>query len=112
MAGFRASPEHLADAARACRDAAAEIQTLLAGLRTYVLSLGAHRVGLPTARFQALMIGYDIYAQMLGDALNDIASDLQECRDATDQFDTRCSPVGQAPRSEDDHYTVRDASRL
>jgi NADH:ubiquinone oxidoreductase subunit E len=76
MASCTVTPEYLADAASACHSTAIEIQKQLDWLRDYVLSADARLLGMTPARFHALMTGYDIYVQMLNDALTDIACGL------------------------------------
>jgi WXG100 family type VII secretion target len=74
---FRVTPEYLAQSATSTDNTAAEIDTILAQIRSYVMSLEASWQGIAQQTFQTLMAEYDVYAKMLHDSLTDIASGLR-----------------------------------
>jgi WXG100 family type VII secretion target len=74
---FKVTPEYVLGAATSCDSTAGQIQTQLATLKTYVVNLEALWGGIAADKFSALMTDYDIYAQMLHNALVDIASGLR-----------------------------------
>jgi hypothetical protein len=65
-------------AAATCRDTAEDIRHRLTSLRQAVLSLEQARPIGPAARFEALLMGYDIYSHMLYDALTGMAATLAD----------------------------------
>ncbi|MEU8328671.1 hypothetical protein [Micromonospora sp. NPDC048839] len=77
MRGITPYPQCEGNIADACRDAAAGIGAQLDRLRAHLASLEPARLRMSAARHDALLTGYDIYARMLDDALQDIASGLQ-----------------------------------
>jgi WXG100 family type VII secretion target len=74
---FRVTPEYLVQSATSTDSTAAEIDTTLAQIRSYVVSLEASWQGVAQQTFQTLMAEYDVYAKMLHDSLTDIASGLR-----------------------------------
>jgi WXG100 family type VII secretion target len=74
---FTVTPEYVLGAANSCDSTAGQIQTQLATLKSYVVSLEAMWKGIAADAFNKLMTDYDIYAQMLHNALVDIASGLR-----------------------------------
>lgn len=74
---YRVTPEYLAQAATSTDSTAAEIDTVLAQIRSYVVGLEASWQGIAQQTFQTLMSEYDVYAKMLHDSLTDIASGLR-----------------------------------
>jgi WXG100 family type VII secretion target len=74
---FKVTPEEVANGATSCDRTATEIQGQLATLKSYVVNLEAIYHGVAATTFQALMTDYDIYANMLHNALVDIGSGLR-----------------------------------
>jgi len=74
---YRVTPEYLTQAATSTDNTAAEIDTVLAQIRSFVINLEASWQGVAQQTFQTLMAEYDIYAKMLHDSLTDIASGLR-----------------------------------
>lgn len=60
-----------------CRAAVVEIGEQVDRLRVQLGRLDPERLRMSPLRFQALLVGFDIYARMLDDALNDIIADLR-----------------------------------
>ncbi|PYC87904.1 WXG100 family type VII secretion target [Streptomyces tateyamensis] len=77
MTGYRVTPDEVAAASTYVTTQAADIDTKIAVLRSYVAGLGSHWQGSAHAAFETLMADYDIYARMMHDALSDIASGLR-----------------------------------
>jgi len=78
MAGTTAERRDAVEAVTAFHRSATEIRVQLDWLRRYLHGLDVDRLGMSPARFQALMIGYDIYVRMLEDVLADLADALQD----------------------------------
>ncbi|WFE27085.1 WXG100 family type VII secretion target [Solwaraspora sp. WMMD791] len=74
---YQVTPEYLATAATNAETTASELADLLAGIRSYVVSLEASWQGVAASAFQQLMQNYDVYAKMLNDSLNGIGSGLR-----------------------------------
>src|SRR5262245_55470868 len=74
---YRVTPEYVHNASVDTRNTAGELRTQLAELKTYVNSLEEVWQGIAHNQFQALMAEYDIYANMLHDALEGISNGLQ-----------------------------------
>jgi WXG100 family type VII secretion target len=74
---YRVTPEYLSQAATSTDNTAAEIDIILAQIRSYVVNIEASWQGVAQQTFQTLMAEYDIYARMLHDSLTDIASGLR-----------------------------------
>jgi WXG100 family type VII secretion target len=74
---YRVTPAEVSAAAVAVDSTAAEIQTQLGTLKTYVVNVESIWRGIAGNTFQALMVDYDIFANMLHNALTDIASGLR-----------------------------------
>ena len=74
---YRVTPEYLSNAATSTDNTAAEIDAVLAQIRSYVVNLEASWQGIAHNTFQTLMAEYDNYAKMLHDSLTDIASGLR-----------------------------------
>ncbi|WP_433534237.1 hypothetical protein ACQPZK_18810 [Micromonospora sp. CA-249363] len=60
-----------------CRAAVLEIGEQVDRLRVHLGRLDPERLRMSPLRFQALLVGFDIYARMLDDALNDIVAELR-----------------------------------
>ncbi|MFD9812047.1 WXG100 family type VII secretion target [Streptomyces sp. NPDC059080] len=75
--GFKVTPEMIAQAASSCDNTAADVETKLQNLKAYVISLEQSWQGIAHNTFQIYMAEYDTYAQMLHNALTDIASGLR-----------------------------------
>ncbi|MFG2525149.1 WXG100 family type VII secretion target [Streptomyces sp. NPDC048527] len=75
--GFKAPPEMISAAASSCDTVAGDVDSQLAGLKSYVVGLEAWWQGIAQNTFQELMQEYDTYSQMLHNALTDIASGLR-----------------------------------
>lgn len=73
---YHVTPEYLANAATNTMSTANEISSQLSEIKTYVTSLEASWKGIAHNQFQTLMSEYDIYAQMLHDALEGISKGL------------------------------------
>jgi WXG100 family type VII secretion target len=74
---YRVTPEYLAQAASSTDNTSAELDTVLAQIRAYVVNLEASWQGIAQQTFQTLMAEYDVYAKMLHDSLVDIAAGLR-----------------------------------
>ncbi|MCW2944019.1 MAG: hypothetical protein JWR24_736 [Actinoallomurus sp.] len=74
---YRVTPEYLAQAATNTDQTAAEIDAVLAQIKSYVVNLESSWQGIAQQQFQVLMQEYDIYAKMLHDALTGISSGLR-----------------------------------
>lgn len=59
------------------RAAVVEIREQVDRLRVQLGRLDPERLRMSPLRLQALLVGFDIYARMLDDALNDIVADLR-----------------------------------
>jgi WXG100 family type VII secretion target len=75
--GFGVTPEYVANAAASCDSTAAQLQAQLASLKSYVMNLQASWRGIASDTFQILMTDYDIFAQILNNALINIAHGLR-----------------------------------
>ncbi|MFF9479612.1 WXG100 family type VII secretion target [Streptomyces sp. NPDC014733] len=75
--GFQVTPELVAQAAVSCDNTAADVEVKLQNLKSYVISLEESWQGIAHNTFQIYMAEYDTYAQMLHNALTDIASGLR-----------------------------------
>ena len=73
---YNVTPDYVQDAASSCTKTAGEIQTQLATLRSYVVSLEDSWKGIAANQFQTLMQEYDTYSAQLHNALTDIAAGL------------------------------------
>lgn len=76
-AGYKVTPADIAAAATAASNSASEIADQLAAIKSYVVSFEGAWQGMAAATFQTLMADYDTFAQMLNNALTDIASGLR-----------------------------------
>ena len=74
---YRVTPEYLSAAATSTDNTAAEIDIILAQIRSYVVNLEASWQGVAQQTFNTLMAEYDVYAKMLHDSLTDIAAGLR-----------------------------------
>jgi WXG100 family type VII secretion target len=74
---YRVTPEYVAQASADTARTAGEISTELAQLKTYVNSLEDVWQGIAHNQFQTLMAEYDIYANMLHEALMNISKGLE-----------------------------------
>jgi WXG100 family type VII secretion target len=74
---YRVTPEYLSNAATSTDNTAAQIDAILAQIRSFVVGLEGSWQGIAYNTFQTLMAEYDIYAKMLHDSLTDIASGLR-----------------------------------
>jgi WXG100 family type VII secretion target len=75
-ADFTVTPADVIAAANSARNTAANIAEQLGALKSYVVSLEAEWKGIAAGTFSALMADYDIYAQMLNQALTGISDGL------------------------------------
>jgi WXG100 family type VII secretion target len=75
-ADFTVTPTDVIAAANSARNTAANITEQLGALKSYVVSLEAEWKGIAAGTFSALMADYDIYAQMLNQALTGISDGL------------------------------------
>lgn len=80
MSGTTLSSQRPADVADVCHTAAADIGDGLRALRAQLAAVDPARLGMPATRLAELRAGFDIYARMLDDALDDIAGELSEHR--------------------------------
>ncbi|MFG2226229.1 WXG100 family type VII secretion target [Streptomyces sp. NPDC048644] len=76
-AGFKVTPAMIAQAAVSCDNTAADVEAKLQNLKSYVIQLEDSWQGIAHNTFQIYMAEYDTYAQMLHNALTDIASGLR-----------------------------------
>ena len=67
----------LAAAARMVDEATTRVQRQLERVRTLLHRVDPAPLGVSAGRFQALLLGYDVYVRMLGDGLADTAGDLR-----------------------------------
>ncbi len=74
---YKVTPADVVAAATSCDNTAAELQTQLAELKSYVVSLEEEWRGIAAQTFTALMADYDVYSNMLQNALTDIGSGLR-----------------------------------
>jgi WXG100 family type VII secretion target len=74
---YSVTPDDISAAAAAATNTANEIADQLAALKGYVQSFEAGWQGIAATAFQSLMNDYDVFAQMLNNALTDIASGLR-----------------------------------
>jgi WXG100 family type VII secretion target len=74
---FTVTPQYLADAASSCQNTASEIAAQLQALKAKVYAIEATYHGVAADTFQALMTDYDVFSNMLNQALVDIGSGLQ-----------------------------------
>ncbi|HEV3380976.1 MAG TPA: WXG100 family type VII secretion target [Trebonia sp.] len=74
---FSVTPEYVQTAASSVNTTAENIAEQLSALKSYVVSLEGQWQGIAASTFTALMADYDIYSQMLNQALTGIASGLQ-----------------------------------
>lgn len=75
--GFTVTPEYVQAAAHSANATAANIAEQLAALKSYVVALEDQWKGIAAGTFSALMADYNIYSQMLNQALTGIGSGLQ-----------------------------------
>jgi WXG100 family type VII secretion target len=73
---FGVTPQELANAANSCTTTAGTVSDQLTSLRSYVTSMEGWWKGIASNTFQELMQEYDIYSNMLHEALIDIGSGL------------------------------------
>jgi WXG100 family type VII secretion target len=73
---FGVTFEDIQNASISCHNTADQIQIQLGVLKNYVLSLGASYLGMASQTFEALMTDYDVYSQLLNQALVDIGEGL------------------------------------
>jgi WXG100 family type VII secretion target len=74
---FAVTPQYVQAAAQSANTTAENISTQLSALKSYVVSLEGQWKGIAASTFSSLMADYDIYAQMLNQALTGIGSGLQ-----------------------------------
>lgn len=74
---FTVTPEQVQAAAQSANATAENIEQQLTALKNYVVSLEGQWKGMAAGAFTSLMADYDIYAQMLHQALTGIGSGLQ-----------------------------------
>jgi WXG100 family type VII secretion target len=74
---FQVTPDYIAAAAKSADMTADSITQQLNSLKSYVAALEEQWKGIAAGAFTSLMADYDIYAQMLNQALTDIASGLR-----------------------------------
>jgi WXG100 family type VII secretion target len=74
---FAVTPQQVQAAAQSANATADNIDQQLTTLKNYVVSLEEQWKGMAAGAFTSLMADYDIYAQMLHQALTGIASGLQ-----------------------------------
>ncbi len=77
MAGYRVTPDDLSAAATYVDGRASDINAKIQSLGTYVAGLSEYWQGPAQQAFETLMADYHIYADMLNNALTDIASGLR-----------------------------------
>jgi len=77
MAGYWVTPDDLSSAATFVDGRASDINTKIQALGTYVNGLGDFWQGPAHQAFDTLMADYHIYADMLNNALTDIAKGLR-----------------------------------
>jgi WXG100 family type VII secretion target len=77
MAGFKITPEELANAATFVDGRSADIEAKISALGAYAQGLGVYWTGSAHNAFETLMADYQTYATMLQNALTDIASGLR-----------------------------------
>lgn len=76
MTDYKVTPEVVSAAATSCTNTAELVHTQLGDLKSYVLSLEDVWQGTASETFQIFMQEYDVYANMLHQALTDIAGGL------------------------------------
>ncbi|MEU1586895.1 hypothetical protein [Micromonospora sp. NPDC005710] len=76
MSGITPYSSGESNGADRCRAAVVEIGEQVERLRVQLGRLDPERLRMTPLRLQALLVGFDIYARMLDDALNDIVTDL------------------------------------
>jgi WXG100 family type VII secretion target len=74
---FTVTPADILAASNSASRTAENIAEQLGGLKSYVSALEAQWQGIAASQFVMLMDDYDIYSQMLNQALTGIASGLQ-----------------------------------
>jgi WXG100 family type VII secretion target len=74
---FGVTPQDIAFAATSVDNMAGTIADQLATIRSYVSELEAAWKGIAASTFSSLMTDYDVFAQMLNQALTDIAGGLK-----------------------------------
>ena len=74
---FRVTPQDVSNAATNTENTSSQITDELAVLRQYVVNLEASWQGIASSTFQNLMTDYDVFAKMLTQSLQDIASGLR-----------------------------------
>jgi WXG100 family type VII secretion target len=77
MAGYKVTPEYLANAATYVDARSADIEAKISALGSYAESLGVYWTGSAHNAFETLMGDYRTYATMLQNALTDIGSGLR-----------------------------------
>ncbi|AEW94686.1 MULTISPECIES: WXG100 family type VII secretion target [Streptomycetaceae] len=77
MSGFQVTPEYVREAATSCDTTAELVKEQLDALKAYVQSLEDVWHGVAHNTFQIYMQEYDLYANMLHQALTGIASGLR-----------------------------------
>ncbi|MBY8886966.1 WXG100 family type VII secretion target [Streptomyces sp. PTM05] len=77
LANFKVTPEMISTAATSCDTTAADVDSKLGELKTYVTNLENVWQGIAQNTFQEMMVEYQTYAQMLHNALTDIAQGLR-----------------------------------
>ena len=73
---YSVTPEDVQTAAANCASTAAQLDTELTALKSYVMDLEAQWQGIASQTFSALMADYTLYSQMLENALIDIGQGL------------------------------------
>jgi WXG100 family type VII secretion target len=74
---FTVTPQDVQAASQSATTTADNIADQLSALKSYVVSLEGQWRGIAANTFSSLMADYDIYSQMLNQALTGIASGLQ-----------------------------------
>lgn len=74
---FAVTPQYVQQAAQSANSTAENISMQLTALKNYVVSLEGQWKGIAANTFSSLMADYDVYAQMLNQALTGIGSGLQ-----------------------------------
>lgn len=77
MPGYKVTPGDVSTAATYVDNRAADIDTKINTLGTYVAGLAEYWQGSAHAAFETLMADYTLYARMLHNALADVASGLR-----------------------------------
>jgi WXG100 family type VII secretion target len=77
MNGYKVLPADVAAAAQNCDSTAQEVYVQLQALKSYVMDLESQWLGVASQTFNNLMTDWDIYANMLNQALTGIGDGLR-----------------------------------